>query len=172
MEENNLCFIDGQNLYIGTKLEDEPWVIDFKKLRKYLKKKYKIKDVYYYVGYRDILNQNIYSKLENCNYKIIFKNHLSSMASKKKGNIDCDIIFDAMKKICEKENFNKIILISGDGDYIKLVNYLIEKDKFKKILFPNKKYASSLYKKLGRKYFDYLYKIKLKLIKKQKPLEN
>jgi uncharacterized LabA/DUF88 family protein len=172
MEENNLCFIDGQNLYIGTKLEETPWNIDFKKLRKYLKKKYKIKKAYYYIGYKNNLNQDIYSKLKNYDYQIVFKNHISSMISKKKGNIDCDIIFDIMKKICEKEIFNKIILISGDGDYIKLVNYLIEKNKFEKILFPNKKYASSLYRKLGRKYFDYLYKIKSKLIRKQKPLEN
>ncbi len=37
-----------------------------------------------------------------------------------------------------------------------LVDFLIEEDKFEKILFPNKKYASSLYKKLGRKYFAHL----------------
>jgi len=47
-----------------------------------------------------------------------------------------------MKKIIEKEEFNKIVLVSGDGDYIKLVKYLIEKDLLKKILFPNKKYSS------------------------------
>lgn len=172
MEKNNLCFIDGQNLYIGTKLEEDPWIIDFKKLRKYLKKKYKIKIAYYYIGYKSNSNQDIYNKLKNYNYVIVFKNHSSSMTSKKKGNIDCDIIFDIMKKICEKEVFDKIILISGDGDYIKLVDYLIEKNKFEKILFPNRKYASSLYRKLGGKYFDYLYKIKSKLIKKQKPPEN
>lgn len=64
-----------------------------------------------------------------------------------------------MKKICENENFDKILLISGDGDYIKLVKYLIEKNKFEKILFPNKKFYSSLFKQITIKYFDYLYKI-------------
>lgn len=49
-----------------------------------------------------------------------------------------------------------IVLISGDGDYKMLVDFLIEENKFKKILFPNKKFASSLYKKLGSEYFDYL----------------
>lgn len=52
-----------------------------------------------------------------------------------------------MKNIAEKEGFDKIVLVSGDGDYIKLVKYLIEKNLLKKILFPNNKY-SSLYKKI------------------------
>lgn len=160
MEESNLCFIDGQNLHIGTKLEKDSWNINLSKLRKYLFKKYQVKSAYYYLGYSNELNNNLYNQLRNCNFLLIFKEHTYSMYSKKKGNVDSDIIFDTMKKICEKENFNKIILISGDGDYIKLVDYLIEKDRFKKILFPNKKYASSLYKKLTGKHFDYLINIK------------
>ena len=34
--------------------------------------------------------------------------------------------------------------------------------RFEKILFPNKKYASSLYKKLGRGYFAHLEDIDIK----------
>jgi hypothetical protein len=40
MDENNLCFIDGQNLYMGTKLDEISWVIDLERFRKYLFKKY------------------------------------------------------------------------------------------------------------------------------------
>ena len=56
----------------------------------------------------------------------------------------------------KKEDFNKIVLVSGDGDYKMLVDFLIEENKLKKILFPNKKFASSLYKEIGWQYFDYL----------------
>ena len=65
-----------------------------------------------------------------------------------------------MKKIYKKELFDKIVLVSGDGDYRMLVDFLIEENKFKKILFPNKQFASSLYKKITRVYFDYLVNIK------------
>lgn len=41
MEENNLCFIDGQNLYIGTRIEKDSWNIDLNKLRKYASSLYK-----------------------------------------------------------------------------------------------------------------------------------
>jgi|GEM_PF-741226 len=61
------------------------------------------------------------------------------------------------------EKFNQIILVSGDGDYKMLVDFLIEEKKFKKILFPNRKFASSLYKSLGRKYFAYLEESKNKI---------
>lgn len=39
------------------------------------------------------------------------------------------------------------------GDYKKLVDFLIKKKKFGKMLFPNEDYASSLYKKLGGEFF-------------------
>ena len=61
-----------------------------------------------------------------------------------------------MKNLIDNKNFDKIVLVSGDGDYKKLVDYLITKNKFKKILFPIKKFASSLYKDLTIRYYDYL----------------
>jgi hypothetical protein len=44
--------------------------------------------------------------------------------------------------------------VSGDGDYKQLVDFLIEENRFEKILFPDRKRASSLYKRIGAKYFD------------------
>ena len=44
----------------------------------------------------------------------------------------------------------------GDNDCKILVAFLIEEEKFEKILFPNKQYFSFLYKKIGSEYFDYL----------------
>jgi hypothetical protein len=68
-----------------------------------------------------------------------------------------------MNRCKNKEIFDKTVLISGDGDYRMLVDFLIEENRFKKILFPNKKFASSLYKKITRVYFDYLVNIKHKI---------
>ena len=61
-----------------------------------------------------------------------------------------------MKNLVDNQDFDKIVLVSGDGDYKKVVDYLIKKDKFRKILFPNKKFASSLYKNLTVAFYDYL----------------
>ena len=56
-----------------------------------------------------------------------------------------------------KDNdFDKIVLVSGDGGYKMLVDFLIEESRLEKILFPNKKFRSSLYKQIGAPYFAYL----------------
>ena len=107
-------------------------------------------------------NQPLYEIIQEAGFILQFRKHNSAMKGKKKGNVDSDIIFDVMHKLYKKENFNKILLISGDGDYKMLVDFLIKENKFKKILFPNTKYASSLYKDISRQYFDNLSKKSLK----------
>ena len=159
-EENNFAFIDGQNLYMGTKSEEPAWSIDFVKFREYLERKYNVSRAYYFLGFVIDEKNDLYDKIQEAGFILKFREHNSAMIGKKKGNIDADIIFDVMKKIYKKELFDKIVLVSGDGDYKMLVDFLIEEGRFKKILFPNKKFASSLYKKITRKYFDYLANIK------------
>lgn len=83
---------------------------------------------------------------------IEFREHSSHLKWKKKWNVDVDIVFEVMKRIIEEKDFNKIVLVTWDWDYIKLINYLIEKEFLKKILFPNNKY-SSLYKKIKDNYW-------------------
>jgi hypothetical protein len=61
-----------------------------------------------------------------------------------------------MKRLYHNEIEGKIILVSGDGDYKMLVDFLIEQKRLLKVLFPNRKFASSLYKSIGGEYFDSL----------------
>ncbi|MFA5755020.1 MAG: NYN domain-containing protein [Candidatus Paceibacterota bacterium] len=165
-KQKNLAFIDGQNLYRGTTETNPKWKVDLFKFRKYLSKKYNVEKAYYFLGFLDEDNQSLYDEIQESGFIIKFREHNSAMIGKKKGNVDSDIIFAIMKKIYEKENFDKIILVSGDGDYKMLVDFLIEENKFKKVLFPNKDFASSLYKKITRVYFDYLINIKHLIEKK------
>ena len=148
-EGNNIAFIDGQNLHMGTASEN--WQIDFKRFRIYLKDKFKIKRVYYFLWFLDENEQELYTKLQESGFILIFREHNSNMKWKKKGNVDVDICFEMMKNACKNQDFNKIVLISWDWDYIKVVKHLIENNKSEKILFPNYTY-SSLYKQLETKY--------------------
>ena len=121
---------------------------------------------YYFLGFVNEGNQELYDTIQEAGFILKFREHNSAMMSKKKGNVDTDIVFDIMKRIYKKEPFDKIVLIAGDGDYKTLVDFLIEEGKFKKILFPNKQFASSLYKSITRVYFDYLLNIKHLIEKK------
>jgi uncharacterized LabA/DUF88 family protein len=154
--KKNLAFIDGQNLHMGTTVGNTPWKVDLYKLRVYLEKKYAVSEAYYFLGYVQEVNQELYSEIQKAGFILVFRQHNTAMIGKKKGNVDSDIIFNVMKRLYKNPDFNKVVLISGDGDYKILVDFLIEENKFEKVLFPNRKFASSLYKSLGSEYFDYL----------------
>ena len=155
---SNLAFIDWQNLHLGT-IQDN-WKIDLKKFRIYLKDKYHIAEAYYFLGYISEEEQDLYNNLQKSGFIVLFKEHSPALKGTKKGNVDTDIVFEIMKNLIDNKDFDKVVLVSGDGDYKKVVDYLIRKNRFKKILFPNKKFASSLYKNLGAEFFDYLMNIK------------
>lgn len=153
---NNIAFIDGQNLHINTTEAEEAWRVDLVKFRIYLRDRYKVSEAYYFLGFIHEKNQDLYGEIQKAGFILIFKLHNSAMIGKKKGNVDTDIVFNIMKKIYKREIIGKVILVSGDGDYKNLVDFLIEENKFCKILFPNYNSASSLYKKLSHHYFESL----------------
>ena len=152
---NNIAYIDGQNLHLGTKSDGR--TIDIHKLRIYLKDKYKVSVAYYFLGYVQDSNELLYTKLQEAWFVVIFKKQMIEMTSTKKWNIDSDMIFHIMAKLIDDwATWDKIILVSWDGDFKILIDYLIKKDRLHKIIFPNKKYASSLYNDLTNVYFAYL----------------
>ena len=160
-KEKNPAFIDGQNLYISTKTAG--WSVDYKKFRIYLKDKYHIDEAYYYLGFVSEEEQDLYDALQKAGFILVFREHSSVLKGKKKGNVDTDIVFSILQKIIDDELIGKIVLVSGDGDYKKLVSFLIKKDLFEKLLMPNKKFASSLYNSIGSKYYTYLENSKNKI---------
>ena len=162
-QNRNYAFIDGQNLYMGTaKREVDPWKIDLARFRIYLAEKYAVSKAFYHLGYvQDTLRaQEIYERIQNAGFTLVFRQHSEAMIGNKKGNVDSDIIFSIMKRLYKKEDFEKIVIVSGDGDYKNLVDFLIEENRFRKLLLPDRKRASSLYKKLGSEYYDYLENLK------------
>jgi len=152
----NLAFIDAQNLYLGTAKTAPAWKIDMARFRVLLKQRYGVDTAYYFIGVYDKKHKDLYNSLSSAGYKLVFREHYGAQASTKKGNVDNDIIFAIMKMLCEEENFDKIVLVSSDGDYKRLVDYLIEKGRLLKVLFPNRRYASSLYNRIENGYRDYL----------------
>jgi len=154
----NYCYIDGQNLHLGTASAEPPWNIDLNKFRVYLREKYHVEKAFYYLGYvqEGLKIEQLYESIQSAGFILVFRQHNSAMVGNKKGNVDSDIIFSIMKRLYKDSDFDKIILVSGDGDYKMLVDFLIEESKLEKILFPNKNFRSSLYKQIGAPYFAYL----------------
>lgn len=146
---NNYAFIDGQNLHLGTKTDG--WTIDLARFRVYLREKYQVSIAYYFLGCVSNENDSLYDAIQKAGFILKFRDHNPAMIGIKKGNVDTDIVFEIMRSLIDETELSKIILVSGDGDYRRTVDYLIKKDHFLKILFPNKRY-SSLYKALSNQY--------------------
>ncbi len=165
--KNNLAFIDWQNLYQWLE-----WQIDYKKFRIFLKDKFWIEKAYYFLWFKEKENL-LYEKLQEAWFILIFNEKPQHLKSDKKWNVDVNLVFHAMRKLYESsiweiKDFDKIVLVSWDWDFKVMVDYFMERNKFLKVLFPNKKYASSLYKDLTFKYLYLLNDAKKKLEHKKR----
>ena len=160
-KERNIAFIDAQNLHLWTMAEK--WKVDYNKLRVYLKDKFHVDEAYFFLWFLSEEEQDFYSSLQKAWFVVVFREHSAQLKWKKKWNVDVDIVFEVMKRIIEEKDFDKIVLVSWDGDYTKLVRYLIKKDLLKKILFPNQQH-SSLYNPIQ---YNYWVNLSLPHIKKK-----
>ncbi|MEK7137930.1 MAG: NYN domain-containing protein, partial [Patescibacteria group bacterium] len=134
------AFIDSQNLNLGVK--SQGWELDFARFRILLKDKYNVERAYLFIGYIPI-NKNLYIYLQKSGYTIIYKPtvELNSNTKPIKGNVDAELVLHAM---IEFSKYQKAIIVSGDGDFYCLVEYLRKKRKLDKIIVPSIKYSSLL----------------------------
>ena len=161
---HNIAFIDGQNLYRGL-----DWDLDYARFRVYLRDKYHIEEAYYFIGYK-WTEDTLYENLTEAGFIVIFNEKGDMLKSNKKWNIDVTLVFYAMKYYFDQK-YDQALIVSGDGDFKILVDFLIERGKFAKVLAPNIKYCSSLYNKtthLPNKYVAYISLLKDKLEYKRK----
>lgn len=143
-QQNNYAFIDSQNVNLA--IRDQGWILNFKRFRKYLKDKYRIRKVFLFIGYV-AGNELLYANLQSAGYIVIFKPTLEFVKNRErrtKGNVDAELVLHAM---IEYPNYDKAVLISGDGDFHCLVEYLKSQNKLLKIIIPNKNKYSSLLRK-------------------------
>ena len=130
-----------QNLYLSVKAQG--WELDYKKFRIYLKDKYQVSKAYAFLGYIS-KNEKFYKTLRDNGYKIIFKPTIKRRKQPIKGNCDTEFVLHTILQI---NNFNKAIIISGDGDFYCLIRHLKQKNKLLKIGIPNQARFSYLLKR-------------------------
>ncbi|PIP22647.1 MAG: hypothetical protein COX37_02905 [Candidatus Nealsonbacteria bacterium CG23_combo_of_CG06-09_8_20_14_all_39_17] len=132
-EINNFAYIDGANLHKG--IDGFGWVLDYTRFRVWLSEKYNVKRAYIFIGlipkYKDL-----YTRLQECGFNLIFKEVVYDGDGKAKGNCDADLVLQIARDTYENK-FNRAIIVSSDGDYAGLIKFLQEKDKLKIILSPS-----------------------------------
>lgn len=135
----NYAFIDSQNLNLA--IRELGWRLDFARFRVYLKDKFGVEKAYIFIGYMPS-NQELYSFLQDAGYHCIFRPTLTYKDGKTKGNCDAELVLQAM---IDFDNYGQAVIVTGDGDFYCLVKHLIDNQKLKALLVPNRfKYSALL----------------------------
>lgn len=157
---NNYAFIDSQNVYLSIK--SQGWNIDWTKFRVYLKEHYGVSTAYLFIGYIEG-NNKLYIKLQEAGFICIWKPVLTYKDGTIKGNVDAELVLHTMIQL---PNFDKAIIVTGDGDFYCLVQYLLEQNKLKTVLVPNYYKYSALLKKFAKKNIAFMNELKNKIGRK------
>lgn len=158
--QNNYAFIDGQNLHAG--VESLGWKLDHKKFREFLRQELGVKKAYMFIGFMEEY-QPLYSALQEAGYILHFKPLIRSEDNVIKGNVDADMVLQAMIDI---ERYDQAVIVSGDGDFAGLIRHLASVEKLKQVVIPNRSTYSSLFKRLdeyGDTYFTFMNDLRNKL---------
>jgi uncharacterized LabA/DUF88 family protein len=152
--KGNYAFIDSQNLNLGT--QKMGWKMDWRKFRKLLQDKYGVTKAYMFIGHMPEF-EDMYMQMHDLGFLVVLKptQNLNKVNTDKpaevgaepeekkpiKGNIDADLVLWTMREIA---NYDKAIIVSGDGDFYGLIEYLIEQNKLLHIMTPNWQYSNLL----------------------------
>ncbi len=165
----NYAFIDSQNLNLG--VQKMGWKLDWRKFRLYLKEVHNVEKAFMFIGYLPD-NEKLYDQMHDLGYLIVLKPTLEMYQTEEseearikkqverqkqeiartgeakpeekrvtKGNVDAELVLYAIK---EMPHYHKAVIVSGDGDFFSLVEYLDQQQKLQNLLAPNWQYSSLL----------------------------
>ena len=128
--------------------------MDWRRFRQWLADNYGVTHAYMFIGYM-VENESLYELMHEHGYLVVLKPTLEVKARPEedagkdgedqkpivKGNIDADLVLYAMK---EYRNYDKAVIVSGDGDFFGLIEYLAQQNKLLKLFTPNQRYSTLL----------------------------
>jgi uncharacterized LabA/DUF88 family protein len=155
------AFIDNQNVNVSIK--NMGWKMDWRKLRQFLKDKYGVTKAYMFIGYVPEY-EDMYMQMHDAGYLVVLKPTFDMTKARPedtngdkpeseekrpiKGNIDAELVLWVMREL---PNYSKAVIVSGDGDFYSVVEYLEEMGKLGTVLAPTYHYS-----KLYNKYENYI----------------
>lgn len=144
------AFIDASNIIYGAR--SEYWHIDHEKLLSYLKSKFKASKIFYYFG-KDETNPKqtkFLEKLEYFGYKLRVK-RIKRYGKRMKANCDVNLTMDMLLL---KDSYDHAIVLTGDGDFLPLFEYLRKQGKVIVIMAFTKRTARELRKFAGSSFIS------------------
>lgn len=155
----NYAFIDSQNVHLS--IRDQGWSLNWKRFRQYLKDKYNVSRAFTFIGYVPG-NEWLYTTLQEAGFILVFKPTLQIRSGNRtviKGNVDAELVLHTM---IEWNNFDRAVIVTGDGDFYCLVRYLAQNNKLHRLLIPDKRKYSRLLREFAH-FTAYLNRIEEKI---------
>jgi uncharacterized LabA/DUF88 family protein len=135
------CYIDGNNLYRAAK--ELGFQLDYKRFRSWLRQKYGVTNVYLFIGLvPDRLK--FYQHLQESGYILVFKQTIT-VGGVIKGNCDAELVLKVVSDLYT-DAYDDCLIVTGDGDFGCLVEFLREKTKLHLVLAPDERKCSILLK--------------------------
>ncbi len=101
-----------------------------KEFREYLRDTLEVKKAYVFLEY-GAAHSAKYSELKNAGYDLIFIQN----------SLGVELVLQAM---IDYRNYTKAILCTGQGDIVPLIKYLLQHEKLKQLILPDKKSYAGL----------------------------
>lgn len=155
--QRNSAFIDSQNVNLGVR--SLGWALDWRRFRAYLASRYDVTTAYLFLGFLPE-NQALYRSLQRAGFVLIFKEVTYSDDGKPKGNVDAELVLQAM---IDYNEYDQAVIVTSDGDFGCLVRHLRQQDKLRIVLSPTRERCSALLKKAAQGYIRYLDQVRHQL---------
>lgn len=148
--KSNYAYIDSQNL--NQTIQNLGWNVDWAKFRDFLHQEYNVEVAYLFIGYIPE-NQELYAFLQKAGFVLVFKPVVIGKDGSVKGNIDAELVLQVM---IDQALYSKAVVVTGDGDFHGLVNYLYQQNRLEMLLVPNQRQFSQLLKGAAREKLGYI----------------
>ncbi len=148
MKTKTFAFIDASNIIYGATAEG--WFIDHKKLLVYLKRKYQCSKLFFYFGKDDknIKQAKFLQKLKSFGYTLRVK-QIKRYGKRQKANCDVDLTMDMLLL---QDKYDRAVVLTGDGDFLPLFEYLKKHRKRILIIAFSKRTSRELRRFVGSKF--------------------
>jgi len=157
-------FIDATNIIYGASRSG--WRVDFIKLKRYLQNKFGVCKIFYYAGLDQGNKRQIkfYEKIQEMGYLLRLVPVKKFTDGSKKADVDSRLTFELMKYFSQ---YDLAIVMTGDGDYYWVLEYLLKEGKRVKLLAFKNSTAREL-RQLFKGEFSDLDRLKTKLVLKMR----
>ncbi|MBI5729231.1 MAG: NYN domain-containing protein [Candidatus Magasanikbacteria bacterium] len=133
--EKIFAYIDAANLHNG--VAELGWRLEYQRFRIWLKEKFDVVNAYLFIGFLP-KNKNLYTYLQEVGFILVYKEISYDGTGKVKGNCDAALVLKAAVDFYER-NFTEAVIVSSDGDYAELVNFLKDKQSLRMVISPSNK---------------------------------